>query len=447
MAALAPLQVLAHVQLAGKALDVKRVSGTHKFIPNSNYLFHYSAICNPSCGNGASCIAPDVCTCIPGWTGSACNTPICDIPCKNGGTCSSPNNCSCPVTHTGIDCSMDINSLMKMAKDYRLDGPTVVSTTSALSPGHCAQICKATIGCKSVNFQSQNKTCVMMDKDYSDSGVVLLCDEESVHITISGFRMPDYIKSKHVTCEFHDACGQSYEVCKPTCTANRWVPTCAPKKTYGDCKDAFEQGERRSGPYMVNPDGGTPFVVYCEMKNETLSGYGGGWTVVLRRNDGSVSFDRDFDGMKEFFGNVTGEYWVGGTNLHRLTKVANRKLLILLLPFEGDGDSVWGTYSSFNIANETDRYRLTVSDWYSPMLGTDLLNTQNGDQLRTKDSDVGNCVSTFKGPNWTANDPCHGANPFGLYRYGFVTPYAETMVYYYFKGQYYSLRATDWRIY
>ncbi|XP_019861663.1 PREDICTED: uncharacterized protein LOC109590187 [Amphimedon queenslandica] len=32
-----------------------------------------------------------------------------------------------------------------------------------------------------------------------------------------------------------------------------------------DCKSLFETGNTTSGVYTVNPDGGTPFEVYCDM--------------------------------------------------------------------------------------------------------------------------------------------------------------------------------------
>jgi len=38
---------------------------------------------------------------------------------------------------------------------------------------------------------------------------------------------------------------------------------------------------------------------------------GGGWLVVLRRQDGSADFDRDWVDYENDFGCLTGEFWYG----------------------------------------------------------------------------------------------------------------------------------------
>lgn len=55
--------------------------------------------------------------------------------------------------------------------------------------------------------------------------------------------------------------------------------------------------------YRVTPDprNGT-FEVFCDMES-----FGGGWTVVQQRLDGSVSFNRTWAEYKKGFGNL--RYW------------------------------------------------------------------------------------------------------------------------------------------
>lgn len=37
-------------------------------------LFLFAAHCASGCSNGGTCTGPDICDCLPGWTGSFCET-------------------------------------------------------------------------------------------------------------------------------------------------------------------------------------------------------------------------------------------------------------------------------------------------------------------------------------------------------------------------------------
>ncbi|KAL3871693.1 hypothetical protein ACJMK2_039677 [Sinanodonta woodiana] len=85
-------------------------------------------------------------------------------------------------------------------------------------------------------------------------------------------------------------------------------------KTYAqDCLELYDKGEKRDGIYKVSPDDGCPIRVYCDMTN-------GGWTVMQRRKDGSVSFKRTWAEYVEGFGDLEGDFWLGLNHIHRLTK-------------------------------------------------------------------------------------------------------------------------------
>uniref|UniRef100_A0A8C9MIK1 Fibrinogen C-terminal domain-containing protein n=1 Tax=Serinus canaria TaxID=9135 RepID=A0A8C9MIK1_SERCA len=91
-----------------------------------------------------------------------------------------------------------------------------------------------------------------------------------------------------------------------------------------DCASVYSNGLRRSGIYSILPSvRGIPIEVLCEMDTE-----GGGWTVIQRRQDGSVDFNRTWNEYKEGFGDLNGEFWLGNDNIHRMTSQGDYSLRI-----------------------------------------------------------------------------------------------------------------------
>ncbi|KAK2143080.1 hypothetical protein LSH36_879g00006 [Paralvinella palmiformis] len=71
-----------------------------------------------------------------------------------------------------------------------------------------------------------------------------------------------------------------------------------------DCSDITDAV---SGIYRVNIMNRTapPYNnVYCDMETD-----GGGWTVLLRRQDGTIDFNKDWEDYKHGFGSPKGEFW------------------------------------------------------------------------------------------------------------------------------------------
>ena len=118
----------------------------------------------------------------------------------------------------------------------------------------------------------------------------------------------------------------------------------------------FQDGFNVSGLYTINPDGGKPIQVLCDMTMD-----GGGWTVFQRRLDGSVDFYLGWESYKNGFGNLNGELWLGNDNLHRLTAVDNVMMRVDLEDF--DGNITYAEYKTFKVAGEADKYQLLIGGY------------------------------------------------------------------------------------
>ena len=119
------------------------------------------------------------------------------------------------------------------------------------------------------------------------------------------------------------------------------------------CAELLRDGWNSSGVYTINPDGGNSIQVLCDMTTE-----GGGWTVFQRRLDGSVDFYRGWESYKNGFGNLSGEFWLGNDNIHRLTDSDDVILRVDLEDFEGN--ITYAEYTTFKVADEADKYRLLI---------------------------------------------------------------------------------------
>ena len=207
---------------------------------------------------------------------------------------------------------------------------------------------------------------------------------------------------------------------------------------YRDCKDAFTRGQTTSGVYTIKPDSQSAFQAYCNMDTD-----GGGWTVFQRRVDGSVDFYRYWTDYQQGFGNLSGEFWLGLDKIHRLTPTATQ-LQIDMQDF--DGHSRYVQYSSLSVGDSVSKYTLSVSG-YSGTAGDSLVR-HNGDRFSTRDQDndiwSGNCAQVYKGAWWFDN--CHSSNLNGLYNGGSHTSGADGVVWYHWRGYYYSLKFTEMKL-
>ena len=128
----------------------------------------------------------------------------------------------------------------------------------------------------------------------------------------------------------------------------------------------------------------------------------GGWTVIQRRMDGSVDFDRGWDEYVHGFGNLSGEHWLGLSKIHRL---ANESISVRLRldMTDMEGNNGYGYSSTFYIGGSSNDYTLYAS-WVSGTIGNSLSYHYNR-KFTTKDDDNdewpdGNNAERYSGGWW-----------------------------------------------
>ena len=168
---------------------------------------------------------------------------------------------------------------------------------------------------------------------------------------------------------------------------------------------------------------------------------GGGWTVFQRRQDGSVDFYRNWTDYENGFGNLTGEFWLGLSKIHRLTKEGSNTLRVNLGDFEGN--TRYANYSTFSISDGSTEYILTVGG-YSGTAGDSLGSYHNGMRFSTRDNDNdlwsgGNCAEDCTGGWWY--NACTYSNLNGRY-FNTATSNGQGIVWLHWKGHY-SLKFTE----
>ncbi|XP_041667615.1 tenascin-like isoform X2 [Cheilinus undulatus] len=176
-----------------------------------------------------------------------------------------------------------------------------------------------------------------------------------------------------------------------------------------DCAQILLNGETTSGLYTIYVGGEEtlPIQVYCDMTTD-----GGGWLVFLRRQNGKVDFYRNWKNYTAGFGNMNNEFWLGLSNLHKITNSGHYELRVDL---RDKGESAYAQYDKLTIAEPRTRYKLYIGA-YSGTAG-DSMTYHQGRPFSTYDNDndiaVTNCALSYKGAFWYKN--CHRVNLMGKY--------------------------------
>ncbi|XP_052069020.1 angiopoietin-related protein 7-like [Mytilus californianus] len=169
---------------------------------------------------------------------------------------------------------------------------------------------------------------------------------------------------------------------------------------------------------------------------------GGGWTVLQRRQDGSVDFYRGWEDYKNGFGRLTGEFWLGNEHVYKHTSEGNYQLRITLEDW--NGDTRYATYNTFSLGNEDSSYKLTIGG-YNGTAG-DGMTYNSGAVFSTKDR--GNsCAQRTVGAWWYKG--CTYSNLNGEYLRGKISSdknHHRGVSWYYWKKWNYSLKKSEMMI-
>ncbi|XP_041667737.1 angiopoietin-related protein 2-like [Cheilinus undulatus] len=222
----------------------------------------------------------------------------------------------------------------------------------------------------------------------------------------------------------------------PTMPSSIYSFTNEPSGPFRDCLEALENRYSTSGMYLLKPDNSNKLMqVWCDQRHDP-----GGWTVIQRRQDGSVNFFRNWETYKQGFGNMDGEYWLGLDNIYWLTNQGTYKLLVTLEDWSGR--KTFAEYASFRVEPESDFYKLRVGRYHGN--AGDSLTWHNGKQFTTLDRDhdiyAGNCAHYQKGGWWY--NACAHSNLNGVwYRGGhYKSRYQDGVYWAEFRGGSYSLK-------
>lgn len=185
----------------------------------------------------------------------------------------------------------------------------------------------------------------------------------------------------------------------------------SPAETASDCHELFMRGETTSGVYTIKPANSEPFEVFCEMTAD------GGWTVIQRRQDGSVDFDQLWDAYEKGFGSLNGEFWLG---LEKIYSIAKDGSYILNIKLSDWVDDLATVRLPFQLGGQETKYSLQIQKdgTFSDLESSLATDTASGLPFSTHDQDNDqksdtNCAKHLSGGWWFSN--CGRANLNGRY--------------------------------
>ncbi|XP_013913918.1 PREDICTED: ficolin-1-like, partial [Thamnophis sirtalis] len=142
------------------------------------------------------------------------------------------------------------------------------------------------------------------------------------------------------------------------------------------------------------------------------------------------------------FGSELREFWLGNDHLHLLTSLGENELRVDLMDFLNKHS--FAKYGSFQVAAESDQYRLTVGNFTGGPAGDSLKRHHNmsfSTRDKEQDPQKKKCATRFKGAWWYHG--CHDSNLNGKYLLGEHLSFADGINWRTGRGHNYSYKQAE----
>ncbi|PIK38029.1 putative ficolin-2-like [Apostichopus japonicus] len=155
-----------------------------------------------------------------------------------------------------------------------------------------------------------------------------------------------------------------------------------------------------SGVFLIKPDGyWEPFQVYCDNPVNSK-----GWTIIQRRFDGAIDFNRDWDSYKSGFGFLNQEFWLGNEKLSFLTNQKRYEIMIEMTTASGSVIEI--SYDDFRISDKLGNYSIVHLGKYS--VSTDVITWCQHNMIIENCENA--CQRTCETPGDCQEDSCVRSN-------------------------------------
>jgi len=142
----------------------------------------------------------------------------------------------------------------------------------------------------------------------------------------------------------------------------------------------FDSGYSASGlyPVWINEQFRSIFL-HCDMTTRNSVTGKIGWSVIQRRMNGKINFERGWDDYVRGFGSLDGEYWIGLQNIYHLTLQLKKKIeetyyvkspQMRIDLEDWDGIKAFVEHKQFVLLSKDRNYAISIN---YPMYGTAVL--------------------------------------------------------------------------